>query len=152
MLTATDSAGDGSEVLVEPGEHLLHDLGPIDHHVVGRVVNDVPFVLLRRAQPAEERLLRTLQRKCVVVSAVQHEDRDLNAGQEVEGIGLRRGPSLVQSALEQHRDSETILLGDHYRRRAGSPARTQIAYFRNVDVLAAYQVLDRLPRVLESLD
>ena len=48
MAVDSDSTGDGPEVLVQPGEHFLHDLCPVDHHVVGRIANDVPLVLLRR--------------------------------------------------------------------------------------------------------
>ena len=46
MAVGSDSTGDRPEVLVQPGEHFLDDLCPIDHHVVGCIVNDVPLVLL----------------------------------------------------------------------------------------------------------
>ena len=37
----SDSTRDGPEVVVQPGEHFLHDLCTIDHDVVCRVVKDV---------------------------------------------------------------------------------------------------------------
>ena len=38
-----ESRADGLKVRIQPGEHFLHHRYPIDHHVVGCIVHDVPL-------------------------------------------------------------------------------------------------------------
>jgi len=137
------------QILVEPAQHFPDDLVARDQRVVRRVQNHVPLVFFRRSEPAEHRLLDFVHREDEVVTAVDHQDRDLETRGEVDGVGFRTPRAGGKRAVGEHGGLEATLEGEKRSERRPH-ARAIIAKLVFTDVRPGFQIVDRAPQIFHA--
>src|SRR4029453_15211706 len=105
----------------------------------------------RRPQTFEERLLRELHGKDVVVPAVDHHDWNLDPRQEIELLprrGLRLGR---QPAMREDQDSEALLHSSDDRADPRTPAVAIEPQLLSIDVAPRFQIVEGAAEILDVL-
>src|SRR6266566_5744544 len=93
-------------------------------------------------EPAEHRTLGCLDWKVVVVASVEHEHRDLDPRQKVQGIDFWRRALKLQSCNVEHDRTEAGLDGWHQSAQFSAPARAIVGHSLRVDVVTRLEIVD----------
>src|SRR5437870_11309542 len=96
-------------IAVEPVEALF-DYLVVRRHVPS-VEDGMTFVLLRRSESSEHRILRGFQREEEIVSAVDHQGRRRHPGCEVDLIDFGQLLAGVETSANQHKHLDAFFYG-----------------------------------------
>ncbi len=139
----------GSQVLVEPVEHLAFDNW--QRHKVARIGDHVFLVFGQRAEPVEEGLRRRLKTEVRIVTAAEMQHRRIDARQEVRDVYVWVVAG-IDSRLVQHADLQARLDGEDNCSDTSAPAVPIVAEHVRANILPGFEVIDgaaKLPHLLD---
>ena len=116
------------------------------------VKHGVAFVLLRRTEKLEHRLLQGFQGENTVVSSVDHQRGHPHAGSKIDFIYLRASHGPMKPSAEQHRHPDPCFDRWENRPEIRSQAQAVISELLVVEVLACLDVVDRSSQVLRPFN
>src|SRR5579884_2267663 len=132
--------------MVKPIERLFDDeFG--GEHVTG-IEDDVALVGRRSAEQAEHRVLQLVHWEELIVAAVDHQRRLLDARHEVDWIHLGKGFLKFKAAADEENSLNAWLDGGKDRAHVRSPTEPDVSDFVVIEILARFYVIDGATEIL----
>ncbi len=101
------------------------------------VKDNVAFILLRRSEKPEHRILRRLRGKEVIVSPVDHKGGHRHPGREIDFVHFGQFLAEVKSSTDQHKHLDSSFERGKNVPEIGSPTQAVISELFVVEVLYA---------------